>query len=321
MASASDHARRGRGADTPRQIPSPGWKDVAYRVKDQVGRDNVSIVSAGVAFYLLLSIVPALAATVAIYGLFADPQTIGRHVADFGGFLPGQAQELVQQQLTRLSESSGEALGIGAAIGVLLSIWSATRAMVALMAALNIAYGEEETRGFVKLNLIALFLTVVLVVFLGISLLLVAIIPIVMNIVGLSGGAALAVQLLRWPVLGLFLLVALAMLYRYAPDRDKPQWRWVSPGAIVGGLVWLLGSVGFSLYVSFSDTYEATYGSLGAVVVMMMWLFVSAFAIMLGAEWNAETERQTRQDTTEGDPDPIGRRGAHAADNVGPSAT
>jgi membrane protein len=304
MARAGDDADPGLDADTPTDIRAPGWKAVAMRVKDRIGTDNVSIISAGVAFYLLLSIVPALAATVAIYGLFADPQTISDHVQSFGGFLPGQAQELIQEQLTRLSETSGEALGIGALIGVLVSLWSATRAMVAMMASLNIAYGEEESRGFVVLNLIALALTLVLFVFLGLSLMLVAVIPVVLNIVGLSGGAALVVQLLRWPVLAACLLLALAVLYRYAPDRKKARWAWVSPGALVGGILWLLGSVGFSLYVSYSGTYEATYGSLGAVVVMMMWLFVSAFAIMLGAEWNAETERQTRQDPTD---QPLGR--------------
>jgi membrane protein len=316
MAQASDRPHRGREADDPRRIPSSGWKDIAYRVKDQVSRDNVSIVSAGVAFYLLLSIVPALAAAVAIYGLFSDPQAIARHVDALGGFLPGQAQELIRDQLTRLSETAGQALGIGALVGILVSVWSATRAMVAMMAALNIAYDEEERRGFVKLNLIALGLTVALVLFLAVALTLVAVIPVVLDIVGITGAAAVAVHLLRWPVLAVFLLLALAVLYRFAPDREEARWAWVSPGAIVGGLLWLLGSIGFSLYVSFSDTYEATYGSLGAVVVMMMWLFVSAFAIMLGAEWNAETERQTRRDTTTGRPEPMGRRDARAADAV-----
>lgn len=318
MANASDYAHRGREADEPTRIPAPGWKDVALRVKDQATRDNVSIVAAGVAFYLLLSIVPALAATVAIYGLFADPQTISGHVSDFGAFLPGQAQELIRQQLTRLSQSSGQALGLGALVGVLLSIWSATRAMVAMMTSLNIAYNEEESRGFFRLNLIALGLTLVLVLFLAVALTLVAVIPVVLGMIGLGSTAELALQLLRWPVLALCLLAALAFLYRYGPDRDKARWSWVSPGAIVGGLLWLFGSIGFSIYVSFSDSYEATYGSLGAVVVMMMWLYVSAYAIMLGAEWNAETERQTSRDTTTGPRKPMGSRDAQVADTVAP---
>jgi membrane protein len=298
MANASSRAERGREARKPTQIPAPGWMAVARRVMGQVGRDNVSIISAGVAFYLLLSIVPALAATVAIYGIVADPQTIGQHVQALGEFLPAEAQALIGQQLERLTQSSGEALGIGAIIGLLVSVWSATRAMAAMMEALNIAYGEEESRGFVWRNLVAIGLTVVFVVFLGLAVALIAIIPAVVNLLGVEGVLATVAQWLRWPVLAGCLLVALALLYRWGPDRDEPRWEWVSPGAIVGGVLWLLGSVGFSIYVANAGNYDATYGSLGAIVVVMMWLYISAFAIMLGAEWNAEAERQTRHDTT-----------------------
>jgi membrane protein len=295
MANAGSRAERGREARKPTDIPAAGWKDVARRVVAQVGRDNVSIISAGVAFYLLLSIVPALAATVAIYGIVADPQTIGQHVQALGQFLPQEALALIGQQLERLTQSSGEALGFGALIGLLVAVWSATRAMAAMMEALNIAYGEEESRGFVWRNLVALGLTVVFILFLGLAIALIAIIPAVVNLLGLEGVVATIAQWLRWPVLAGCLLVALALLYRWGPDRDEARWEWVSPGAVIGGLLWLVGSVGFSLYVQYAGNYDATYGSLGAIVVMMMWLFISAFSIMLGAEWNAEAERQTRK--------------------------
>jgi membrane protein len=295
MANAARRAGPGRPAARPSDIPGPGWKAVATRVKDKVGSDNVSIVSAGVAFYLLLSIVPALAATVAIYGLFADPQTIGRHVEALGAFMPAEAQTLVGEQLNRLAQSSGDALGIGAIVGLAVSLWSATRAMAAMMEALNIAYDEQESRGFVWRNLVALGLTVVLVLFLGLAITLIAVIPAIVNLMGMTGLLATLVNWLRWPVLGICLLLALAVLYRYGPDREAATWAWISPGAVVGGVLWLLGSIGFSIYVALAGNYDATYGSLGAIVVVMMWLFISAFAIMLGAEWNAETERQAQQ--------------------------
>ena len=298
MAKAANRPVPGREADRPTGILAPGWKSVALRVKDQVAQDNVSIVSAGVAFYLLLSIVPALAATVAVYGLVANPEAIGRHMEALGAFMPAEAQVLIGEQLNRLVQSSGDALGIGALIGLGVSLWSATRAMAAMMEALNIAYNEKESRGFVWRNLVALGLTVVLVLFLGVAIALIAVIPAIVNLLGLTGLLATVMSWLRWPVLAACLLLALALLYRYGPDRETPRWEWVSPGAIVGGLLWLLGSIGFSIYVSYAGNYDATYGSLGAIVVVMMWLFISAFAIMLGAEWNAEAERQTRRDTT-----------------------
>jgi membrane protein len=295
MAKAANRPAQVRDARRPTGIPASGWKAVGLRVKDQVASDNVSIVSAGVAFYLLLSIVPALAATVAIYGLVADPQSIGRHMAALGQFMPAEAQALVGEQLNRLAQSSGDALGIGALVGLLVSIWSATRAMAAMIESLNIAYNEEERRGFVRRNLVALGLTVVLVLFLGVAIALIAVIPVIVNLLGMTGLLATVMNWLRWPVLAACLLLALAVLYRYGPDREAPEWAWVSPGAVVGGLLWMLGSIGFSIYVSYAGNYDATYGSLGAIVVVMMWLFISAFAIMLGAEWNAETERQAPQ--------------------------
>jgi membrane protein len=320
MSAATDTAHRGREADAPNRIPAKGWKDVLLRVKDRVNENHLSIIAAGVAFYLLLSLVPALAALVAIYGVFADPSDIGRRVATLGSVLPAEALQLVQEQLERLTSTSAKALGLGAAVGVAVALWSATKGTKALIDSVNVAYEEHETRGFVRLNAIALGLTLALVVFVVIALALVAIVPLVLGRLGLGTGLEWAVALLRWPVLLVFLMAALAVLYRYAPDRDEPRWRWVSPGAIGASLLFLLGSVAFSVYVSRSDSFEATYGSLGAIAITMMWLFVAAYSVLLGAQLNAETERQTRRDSTEGAEQPIGARGAHAADTVGPTA-
>jgi membrane protein len=317
---ATDPSDRGRDADRPTEVPATGWKDVMLRVKDRVNENHLSIIAAGVAFYLLLAFVPALAALVAIYGLFADPSVIGQHVDALGTVLPVEAQELVGEQLGRLSANSSQTLGLGAAIGIALSIWSATRGTRALIDSVNIAYEERETRGWLRLTLVALGLTLALIAFVIVALALVAVVPLVLGFIGLSGTAEQAIALLRWPVLLAMLILALAVLYRYAPDRNEARWRWVTPGAILASVLWLLGSAGFSIYVARSGSYDATYGSLGAIAVTMMWLFVGAFAVLLGAQLNAETERQTRKDSTEGAPQPMGRRQAHAADTLGESA-
>jgi membrane protein len=317
MAATTDDAHRGRDARSPQAIPASGWKDVALRVKTKVGENHLSIIAAGVAFYLLLAFVPALAALVALYGVFGDPQAIGDRVAEMQGVLPAEALALIAEQLGRLAATSGGTLGAGALVGIMLSLWSATKGTRALIDSLNVAYGEHESRGFVRLNLLALGLTLALVAFVIVALALVAVVPLVLSRLGLDGGLQQAISLARWPLLLLFLMTVLAVLYRYAPDRDEPRWRWVSPGAVSAALLWLLGSAAFSVYVSRSDTYHATYGSLGGVAVMMIWLLVGAFAVLLGAQLNAETERQTRRDSTDGAPEPMGRRRAAAADTLG----
>lgn len=320
MPAVTDSTHRGREADAPTQIPARGWKDILLRVKDEVGERHLSIIAAGVAFYLLLSMVPALAALVAIYGVFADPREIGERVAAFGTVLPAEALTLVREQLERLTATSAEALGWGAALAIAVALWSATKGTKALIDSVNVAYDERETRGIVRLNLIAIGLTVALIAFVVIALALVAVVPLVLERIGLGTGLEWAVSLLRWPLLLVFLMASLAVLYRYAPDRDEARWRWVSPGAAAASLLFLLGSIGFSLYVSRSDSYNATYGSLGAIAVTMVWLFVGAFSVLIGAQLNAETERQTRRDSTDGPARPMGGRGAQAADTVGPSA-
>lgn len=317
MASPEEGAGRGREASNPAQIPKRGWKDILLRVKAEISDDNMSIVAAGVAFYLLLAIVPAMAAFVAIYGLFSDPQSIGTQLDALGNVLPEDARRMLEEQLTRLASRSGRALGLGAAIGLLVSLWSAMNGTKALITALNVAYDEREKRGFLKLNLIALVLTLGVMAFVVVALALIAVIPALLQFVGLGEVVEWTVQILRWPLILVVLLLVLAALYRWAPAREEARWSWVSPGALCAGVLWLLGSIGFSLYVSFVADYDATYGSLGAVVVLLMWMYISTYAVLLGAETNAEIERQTRKDTTEGPPQPMDSRGAYAADTLG----
>jgi membrane protein len=314
---ASDVDERGRRAERPREIPTPGWRDIALRVKDKIGRDHLTIVAAGVAFYALLALFPALAATVAIYGLVADPQDVEGLLARVTGAMPAEAEALLREQLEEVAGASGGALGLGALASLGIALWSATAGMKGVIEALNIAYEENERRSFIKLTLVALALTLGGIVFVLVALTLIVAIPPLLAVLPLSGVLAVVVSLARWPVLGLAAVLVLAVLYRHAPCRDVPRWRWVTPGALIAVVLWIVASIGFSWYVANFADYNATYGALGAVIILMMWLFITSFCILLGAEINAEMEHQTGRDTTRGPEEPMGERGAAMADTIG----
>lgn len=311
------HTAHGRTAQSPREFGAPAWGDILKRVKTAIGADNLSLVAAGSAFYALLALFPALGAVVALYGLFNDPAAVTAQVQQLGDVIPQEARNIIETQLQRVSGAGGTALSIGAAVSFLLALWSSSKGVKSLMTALNIVYGEEETRGFIKLNAVALGLTLALLVFVVLSLVAVAVLPAVIGMLGLQGVAETLARWLRWPLLGVVAVGVLAVLYRYAPDRARPQWRWVVWGAVVATLLWLLGSALFSLYVTNFGSYNETFGSVAAIVVLMMWFYLSALFVLIGGELNAEMERQTRRDTTPGPAQPQGRRGAHAADSVG----
>ncbi|MBV9117162.1 MAG: YihY/virulence factor BrkB family protein [Acetobacteraceae bacterium] len=314
---------RGRAADDPRQIPAAGWKDVLWRIYSGINDKNLFLVAGGVTYYVLLALFPALLALVFIYGLVFDRAQVETQVNAMSGVLPEAAQKLIATELHQIVSSSGGALSVGVVLSVLFALWSASRGMSGLMSGLDIAYGETEKRSFIRFNLIALGLTLGLLVAGVIVIALVAVLPAVAAAFQGGGGGGVVkwvALIVEWPILlGLF-MVLLALLYRYAPDRRAPQWRWASPGAIVGSVLWIVGSILFSLYVGNFANYNATYGSLGAVVVLLTWLYLSAFVVLLGAEINAETERQTKRDTTKNGDRPMGQRGAFAADTVGPSS-
>ena len=307
---------RGREADRPGEIPKAGWKDILGRVWNEMSNDNVSMVAAGVAFYILLAIFPAIAAVISIDGLFADPASVQQHVDMLSQFMPQQAMAIIEEQMTRVASGGQTALGFGVALGILASLWSAAKGMKALMEALNIVYDEQETRGFIRLNAVALLLTLGLMLFLIVTLGAVVVLPALLGNIGLGDAARTLMAVLRWPLLALALMVVLALLYRLAPDRDQPRWRWVSWGAVAATVLWIIGSIAFSWYVQNFGSYNATYGSVGAVVILMMWFWISAYIILMGAEVNAEMEHQTRHDTTAGHAEPMGRRGAYVADTV-----
>lgn len=309
-------AQRGREAEKPGEIPKAGWGDVLKRTWRQQSKDNLSLVAAGVAFYVMLAMVPAMAAMLSIYGLVADPQQLQQQVGQLSGVLPQEAYAIIQSQLTQVAQGAGGALSLAAAVSILLSLWSASKGMKGLIQALNIAYDEQESRGFLRLTGVSLGLTLAGLIFFIVALSAVVAMPAMLGNLGLPDAVQWAVSIARWPLLALAGMVALAALYRFAPNRDQPRWQWVSPGAVVATVLWIGASLLFSWYVSNFGSYNETYGSLGAVVILLMWLYISAYVVLLGAEMNSESETQTRKDTTKGPPNPMGERGAHAADTV-----
>ncbi|HET8997674.1 MAG TPA: YihY/virulence factor BrkB family protein [Acetobacteraceae bacterium] len=310
---------RGREAERPQDVPAPGWKDIAWRAWSDVGEKNLFLASGGVTYAVLLALFPGLAALVSVYGLIANPEQIQKQVGSLSGVLPAQTRQMVSSELHSLAASSSSALGIGLVISVLLALWSASRGMSGLMTAVNLAYGERETRSFFRFNAIALVLTLGTVVGGIVAVGLVGGLPAAVQAAGFGAFLNWLMLILEWPLLVVLMLAGLAVLYRYAPDRDEPQWHWVTPGAITATALWIVGSILFSLYVGNFGSYNKTYGSLGGAVVLMTWLYLTAFVVLLGAAINAQAERQTRKDTTAGKPLPMGERDAKAADTLGES--
>jgi membrane protein len=308
---------RGRSARTPSEIPGRGWKDILLRIWKNIGKDRVIVVAAGVTFYAILAVVPAIAALVALYGLFADPATIASHLDDITGLVPGGAIEVMRDQITRVTSQGSTTLGLTFIVSLLVSLWSANAGMKSLFDALNLVYNESEKRGFFKLNLMSLAFTVLTIVFVLLAIGALVVVPIVLSFLGLGGATELLVKIARWPALFIVVTLALAFLYRYGPSREKPRWRWLTWGSVFAGIAWLGVSILFSWYAENFGNYNKTYGSLGAIIAFMFWLWLSIIVVLIGGELNAETEHQTVRDTTTGAPKPMGARGATMADTVG----
>jgi membrane protein len=311
---------RGRTAEHPTDIGVRGFGDVGARLKRDVKRDDVSLLAAGVAFYAMLALVPALVALVSVYGLVADPNDIRRNVDDVLSAAPREVRALVRSQLSAIVDSSPSGLRLGALAGIAIALWSASAGVKNLMTAINRAYHENETRGFVKLRGTALLLTIALLIFGLAALAGLVIWPQTLGSSGAEGVLRTTVMIIRWPLAVLVIVTGLAVLYRFAPDRDRPRWNWASAGAVVATVVWLVASIGFSIYAANFGNYNETYGALGAIVVVMLWLYIGAYAVILGAELNGELEHQTAHDTTRGRPEPMGARDAYVADTLGETA-
>ena len=319
MARRDNGDAAGREAERPSQIPPRGWFSILRRVMAEVKEDNVTLLAAGVAFYAMLAIFPAIIAVVTVYGLVADPNQVEAQVSEFAKSLPAGADQLLTEQLQNVVSAGRQSLSIGLAVSLAAVLWTASGGVQGLVKGLNIVYDENETRGFLKLRGLSLLLTLGAILVAVIALTLIAVFPAVIDNLGLGRAGELAASITRWVVLALLVLVALAVVYRFAPDRANPRWRWVSWGAVVALVLWLLGSIGFSWYVDNFGKYNQTYGALAAVIILLLWLFLSAFAVLLGAELDAEIERQTARDTTTGPERPLGERGAEVADTLGQS--
>jgi membrane protein len=308
---------RGRTAAHPLQIPWAGWKDILWRSYSEMNSNRLLAIAGGVAFFVLLAIFPAITALVSAYGLFFNASTITSHLSLMEDVIPDNVLGLVREQSEHIAAHGGGTLGIGIIVGIAVALWSAMSGVKAVIDALNVIYEQQEGRSFIKLNVVALLFTLGgFGVFLVIIAMVVAL-PLVLSLIGLGSQTATLTRILRWPVLFVLLLTGLSVLYRYAPHRRTPRWQWVSVGSVFAALMWIAGSYLFSRFLANFANYNATYGSLGAAVGLMMWLWISAIVVLLGAELNAEIEHQTARDSTTGGEKPLGARGAAMADSVG----
>ena len=307
---------RGHSAVTPREIPKAGWWNILNRVYASLTNKNISILAAGVAFYAMLSIFPALAAVIAIYGLLADPATVQHEINAVHGIVPGEAQKLIETYLKSLVSTSSSKLGVGLVVSVAIALWSARSGIVTLIEALNMAYEEREKRGVVRFQALAIAMTIAAIVFAFIALTLIAVLPPAMRFLPIGENLKVIGFIIPWLVLVVLVSIGLAAAYRYLPSRENAKWRWVSWGGVAATIIWILASVGFSLYVAKFGNYDKSFGSLGAVIVLLTWLYLSAYVVLAGACLNAEMEHQTARDTTTGPEEPMGKRGAKMADTV-----
>lgn len=306
----------GIGAGSPTQIPPAGWKQVLKRAWAENNADNMPIIAGGVAFFGFLAIFPALLALISIYGLVASREQAAQQVEEFTAGLPESAQELIRDQVTAITENAGSALTLSLVVSILAALWSASGGVNNLVKAVNIAYDEVETRNFVKLRALSLALTLGAVVFVVLTIGLVAVLPVVLDALPLGGVGTVLAEVARWAALLAVVAGSLAVLYRVAPDRDAPRFRWVSLGSVVVTVAWALVSLGFTLYVNNFGSYDKTYGAIAGVIVLMLWLYLTCYLVLLGAEINSEAEHQTAHDTTDGEPVPMGRRDAVKADTL-----
>ncbi|WP_222931889.1 YhjD/YihY/BrkB family envelope integrity protein [Sphingomonas sabuli] len=310
----------GHRARTPLQMPAPAWRAIAARTWKRTWQDNVGLVAAGVTYYGFLAIVPLLGIIVLTYGLIADPATVVSNVRTITVMLPPDVATLVADQLIAAVEAAKQTKGVGILIALLVALYGGTNGASAIITALNIAYEEKEKRSLGGFYLLATIMTAAAVVLAVFALVATTALAFLGSLA--PNTSPLTVALAR---IGGFVLMTLsaaaiaATLYRYAPSREHARWTWITPGSLFAAIAWLLLTLGFSFYVTSITDYNVTYGSLGTIVVLLTWLYLSAYVLIFGAELNSEIEHQSSRDTTTGAPRPLGKRGAWAADNVATS--
>jgi len=315
-AQAEGGAAAGRDARRPADFPARSWRRVFARVWRGIGRDHLSIVAAGVAFFGTLAIFPAIAALIALYGLVADPAQVGESLKAARPVLPPDVFDIIEDQVGQLVATRPAKLGLTSVVSLAVALWSARAGVTALMAGLNVVYRETDTRSLVVQYLLSLALTIMVIVVALVALFAVVAVPAVLNFIDIGALGALLAQVTPLLILGFAVVFAIGALYRYGPHRALARHRWVTAGAVLATLGWLAVSLALSVYVSRFANFNHTYGSLGAIVGLLFWLYASAFVVLLGAEVNAELELETARDTTTGPPKPMGERGAYVADHI-----
>jgi membrane protein len=308
---------RGRAANSPEDIPPRGWRDILWRVLWSISANRILSTSGSVAFFALLAVFPGVAAIVSLYGLFADASTISKHLVLLSGFLPGGVLQLFADQITLISGQRSETLGTAFIGGLLVAFVSANSGIAALFDALNVVYDEREKRSLLRFYATTFLFTLAGIVFVLLAIAGVIVLPLMLKFIGSATTTEWLLTIVRWPILLVTIVVSLACIYRYGPSRRGARWRWVTWGSILGALLWIAASMLFSWYVATFDSYNRIYGSLGAGIGFMIWLWLSAVIVLLGGQLNAEMEHQTARDTTEGRSKPLGSRGAMMADRVG----
>ncbi len=313
----------GRTAEHPARIPWAGWKKVLMRTFSELISDRIGLAAAGCAFYATLALFPAISTLVSLYGLAFDPSTVEPQLRVLRDLLPRPAFLLISERVHTLVTQPRGTLTISLIISTLVTLWSSSAGTKSILAALNMAYEEKETRSFVRFQATALTMTLCAILGAALTVALLVFLPALLDFIprhfGFEAVEAGTQTLLRigTPILLLlFVGLSFSLLYRFGPSRRSASWHWITPGSLVATVLWLLASTGFSYYVGHVASYDATYGPLGAVVGIMMWFFVTAYVVLLGAELNAELELQTAVDSSAGSPRPIGRRGAYVADHV-----
>ncbi|WP_375261885.1 YihY/virulence factor BrkB family protein [Palleronia sp.] len=312
-----DETGRGRDAWQPQSIQLAGWRDIALRVGRRIGRDLVPLVAAGVAFFGMLALFPAIATLASLAGLFFDPELVVSQIDGLEGLAPAQPLAVVRDQAVALAgQAPGQATAT-ALFSLVFSLFWASRGIDNLVSGINMAHAEDETRNIIMRNVVSLGLTAVLTAITLSAVVLAGAVPAATAALGLSGWTETILRLGRWPVLALLSMVSMGLLYRYAPARRSPRWSWVTPGALVATGLWVGGSILFSLFVRNFGSYQLTYGAIAGVVILLLYIWLTAFVVLLGALLNAEMEHQSRRDTTRGRVRPMGQRGAEMADTLG----
>lgn len=313
---APDAIALGRLAESPGEIPWRGWRAVIKRAFLEMLTDRVSLVAAGCAFYGTLALFPAISMLISVYGLAFNPATVEPQLGLLRDLLPPAAYQLIADRVHVLVTKPPVTLGLGLVISTALALWSSASGVKSIITALNLAYEETEKRNFLHYQLTALTITLLAIFSAVTGLALLVGLPAILAFVGIPASQKVLLRVASFALLLFAILVGLAMLYRYGPCRRSPRWHWVTPGSLVATVLWITASALFSWYVATFSTYDATYGPLGTVVAVMMWFYVTVYAVLLGAELNAELELQTVRDSTDGPPKPLGRRGAYVADHV-----